>query len=218
MIEFLNLGETSRELIKQDKKIKRQVKFNKWKLERCKKKLLSHSILSDLDKYSKVYQRMMDLITTIDSDEMKLYRIQKCAVFMKALYEIILDYPEKDIRFKVNIINEENNEACMRLQLVDDNYSVQNLGIEYESYSNGGKELYCYGWNGNPDLYTSERFWFFPPKYYRDYDLAEELERIMNNYKQFIEITEKQKKKEKEGSEEIKKPLNDIINKNDEVK
>jgi hypothetical protein len=148
---------------------------------------------------------MMDLITTIDSDELKLYRIQKRSVLMKALYDIILDYPEKDMRFKVIIIDEENNRVCMRLQLVDDNYSVQNLGLEYESYSNGGKELYCYGWNGNPDLYTSERFWFSPPKYYRDYDLAEELERIMNNYKQFIEVMEKRKgKKEKEGSEEIK--------------
>lgn len=217
MIEFLNLGETSKELIKHDKKIKRQVKFNKWKLERCKKKLLSHSSLTDLDKYSKTYQKMMDLISSIDNDKLKLYRIQKRAVFMKALHEIILDYPEKDIRFKVIIIDEENNEACMRLQLVDDNYSVQNLGLEYESYSNGGKELYYYGWNGNPDLYKERYFWFTDSAYRKYDELANYLERMMSDYKRFIEETEKQEKKEKEGSEEIKNPLNDIIQ-NDEVK
>lgn len=218
MIEFLNLGETSKELIKRDKKIKRQVKFNKWKLERCKKKLISHSTLSDLDKYSKTYQKMMDLIAAVESGEMELYKNQKCSVFILALYEIILDYPEKDIRFKVNIINEENNKACMRLQLVDDNYSVQNLGLEYESYSNGGKEFYYYGWNGNPDLYESRYFWFTDSAYRRYNELADYLERMMSDYKRFIEETEKQEKKEKEGSEEIKNPLNDIINKNNEVK
>ena len=218
MIEFLNLGETSRDLIKQDKKLKRRIKLNKWKLERCQKKLFSRSSLSNLDKYSKIYQKMMDLITSIENDEMELYKIQKRSVFLSALYEIILDYPEKDMRFKVIVINEENNDACMRLQLVDDNYSVQNLGLEYQSYSNGGKELYYCGWNGNPDLYKSRYFWFTDSAYRKYNELAEYLERMMSDYKRFIEETEKQEKKEKEGSEEIKNPLNDIINQNDEVK
>lgn len=217
MIEFLNLGETTKELIKQHKKLQRRIKLNKWKLERCKKKLISRSSLSDLDKYSKVYQKMMDLISSIGNDELKLYRIQKRSVFTAALYDIILDYPEKDIRFKVIVINEENNKACMRLQLVDDNYTVQNLGIEYESYSNGGKEFYYYGWNGNPDLYKERYFWFTDSAYRKYNELADYLERMMSDYRHFIEDMEKQEKKEKEGSEEIKNPLNDIIQ-NDEVK
>lgn len=210
MIEFLNLGETSRELIKQHKKIKRRVKLNKWRLEHCKKKLLSYATLSDLDKYSKVYQKMMDLKSAIQSDKEELLKIQRCSVFVVILCDMITEYSEKDIRFKVIIINEENDKACVRLQLVDDNYSVMNLGIEYYSYSDSNTctELCCCGWNGNPDLYTSEHFWFPPSKYYTYKELAEELERIMNNYKQFIEEMEKCKgKKEKEGSEEIKNPL-----------